>query len=225
MGLVGVCCCEIDRSVRYRYDRHRPMSSRYLIRLSPPSPKVQQQRPRRDLLSPGDSGRRAPSADDELSSIVEYRSGHWTLQLVGCQERDAVSSTASGATATLGLFQQQERAGSSCSSGIPSERGTDYWIVGRRGSGYWADRLFIQSVKWFTLARCLFRLIGNVPSIACPVDGRFLAYPSEAHSQTRLMVAACVTARVLANHWPTDCWPTVRLALTPTPRLELPLSD
>lgn len=164
----------------------------YLIRSTWPTI---QHWPEGDLLSvrPQDH---SPVAEE--ISAQENNSGDqcWTLRVEPgcCQEGDA-SGEPAGA---IGVLQQQPLS----------------WVQQPIESN---DRYFIQqSLKWFTLAGCLFRLIGNAAPV---VDGRFLSYPSQAHSQTRLMVATCVTARVLATHWPQD-WSPV-LHLTPTPRVEL----
>lgn len=166
----------------------------YLIR--PTWPTIQNW-PERDLLSvhrPQDHSSRPLEAED-ISAEKNNSGGQcWTLRVepACCQEGDA-SGQPAGA---IGVLQQP------LSSSVQQPIESSDFIQ--------------QSLKWFTLAGCLFRLIGNAPPV---VDGRFLSYPSQAHSQTRLMVATCVTARVLATHWPAD-WSPV-LHLTPTPRLDL----
>lgn len=50
-----------------------------------------------------------------------------------------------------------------------------------------------------------------------------LVYPSPVHSHMRLMVAACVAARVVSATLPPNSGhlPAVRLSLSPTPRIQL----
>jgi hypothetical protein len=66
-------------------------------------------------------------------------------------------------------------------------------------------------------------ILGSFFSSSAQTGRNLLAYPSDAHSQTRLMVAACVTVRVLSSlDWSSL---PVSLALTPTPRVELQCCD
>ena len=86
--------------------------------------------------------------------------------------------------------------------------------------------VILGSVKWFTLALCLERVLSETQGDVGPSGRRllldFLAYPSPAHIQVRRMVSACVTARVLYR---TDIvqllLPDARLLLNPTPHLDL----
>lgn len=227
------------------------MSGRYLIRLTPPSPpppppstsvhqyNIQQQQRPSDLLSSLQSLRTGFAAGQHVdqtaaitcnsaaaaaagSAVLSSSSGpaqdSWTLRLDCCQEPgiswdagagSAHATTPSGAVANA--------------AALPLARSSFYLP---------ADRLLIQSVKWFTLGRCLLGLmqgathsliLGSFFSSSAQTGRNLLAYPSDAHSQTRLMVAACVTVRVLSSlDWSSL---PVSLALTPTPRVELQCCD
>ncbi len=217
------------------------MSCRYLIRLTPPSPpppsstsvhqyNQQQQRPS-DLLPSLQSLRTGFAAGQHVDqtaaitcnsaaagSTVLSSSGpakdSWTLRLDCCQEPRSWDAGAGSAHATT--------PSGAVANALPLARSSFYLP---------ADRLLIQSVKWFTLGRCLLGLmqgaahsliLGSVFSSA-QTGRNLLAYPSDAHSQTRLMVAACVTVRVLSSlDWSSL---PVSLALTPTPRVELQCCD
>ena len=163
----------------------------------------------------------SPSAAVFLSSSTGQQQQHssscWTLRLDCCQE-DRRDAGAGGSAA------QQD-----ATNALPS-----HFSQLARSSLFHlslADRLLIQSVKWFTLGRCLLALmqgatthsLGSLLSSAQQGGRNLLAYPSDAHSQTRLMVAACVTVRVLSSlDWSSMPF---RLALTPTPRVELQCCD
>ena len=162
------------------------MSGRYLFRLTPTPPAAV--RPSR---------RRKRDLLDDLSSPAES-SGCWTLTPFDCCQVEGDAAPAAAKDATVAGFERPPPH-------LPSPVG---WSS--------TDRLVIQSVKCFILAGCLFRLIGSGDGLLSPTFRPLLAYPSEAHSQIRLMIAACVTLRVFSTHCP-----SVRFYLSPIPRLEL----
>jgi len=201
------------------------MSGRYLIRLiPPPSPSTsvhqcnnQERSKPSDLLSSLQSLRTGFAAGQHVDRTAAItRNGpaqdSWTLRLDCCQEarRDAGTGSAHATTPSGAVANAR-----------PLARPSLFYLP--------ADRLLIQSVKWFTLGRCLLALMQGatnsliLDSFFSPAGRNLLAYPSDAHSQTRLMVAACVTVRVLSSlDWSSL---PVRLALTPTPRVELQCCD
>jgi hypothetical protein len=224
------------------------MSVRYLIRLTPPSLSTtsstsnydnnnnnneQEQRSKpSDLLSFLQSLRTSfvagsKDADDQTTAAAAITFSHSSpsavLSSTGQKKQQHSSSCW---TLRLDCCQEDRRdAGAAGSNALPSQ------LLARSSLFHLslADRLLIQSVKWFTLGRCLLALmqgattqhhsLGSLLSSAQQGGRNLLAYPSDAHSQTRLMVAACVTVRVLSSlDWSSM---PVRLAWTPTPRVEL----
>lgn len=215
------------RELHRPFDFHRVdvypfalMSCLYLIRSSPPSStsKVPHQRANRptDLFGPSVGSARALGtglllckrdvittfSDSGAASESGRPQDCWTVRLGSCSGQEARRAGVALVEATA------------CDASAAN-------VLARSSNS--TDRLLIQSVKWFTLARCLFTFMQNWSSrvgvLLVPHSGRdLLAYPSDAHRQTRLMVAACVSLRVLSSHW---SHLPVRLALTPTPRVEL----
>ena len=223
------------------------MSVRYLIRLTPPSLSTtssttsnydnnnqQEQRSKpSDLLSFLQSLRTSfvagsKDADDQTTAAAAITFSHSSPSAVLSSSTGQKKQQHSSSCWTLRLdcCQEDRRdAGAAGSNALPSQ------LLARSSLFHLslADRLLIQSVKWFTLGRCLLALmqgattqhhsLGSLLSSAQQGGRNLLAYPSDAHSQTRLMVAACVTVRVLSSlDWSSM---PVRLALTPTPRVEL----
>lgn len=188
------------------------MSDRYLIRLTPPSTsKVHQHQQHR-----------ANRPRDLLSSLQSARIFKTGL-LVGKRDGTTTFSDSGGYAGFLASDWWTVRFESCCQdqarhAGFVIDATPFDAPVANVSPRYSTDRLLIQSVKWFTLARCLFSLMHNwgVRLLFDAHAGRdFLTYPSDAHNQARLKVAACVTLRVLSSH----CWShlPVHLALTPTP--------
>lgn len=89
--------------------------------------------------------------------------------------------------------------------------------------GQLASVVVNRSVKWFTLAVCLERLLSELHSTEFFVNLRdAFVYPSPVHIHSRWMVTACVTARVIYRAAIFQgLLPPVQLSWLPTPRIEL----